>query len=102
MRDLLHDKVFLLSAAQLAEFSPQVLSQFKKTITKPRHVPECDLVDPQLNSDIQKENSAPRAQGTINNVWCEIILDGGCIPCILHYEYAIHSITWLGVGYCPN
>lgn len=94
---LINDPVLLVSLAQLGELSAHFRTQVKKGLTK-SHVNKKTPATVTTNFESLfietsnfddpvpvKGNAAPRVQGSINNHPCELILDGGCTPCIISF-----------------
>ncbi|CEP14621.1 hypothetical protein [Parasitella parasitica] len=88
IESLLNDKVFLLSLSDIAAMSPKARAILKKNLTKSHSKKKENKVEANLidESKSVKGTSAPRISGAINSLPCEIILDGGCTPCIISFE----------------
>jgi len=88
IESLLNDKVFLLSLSDIATMSPAARAILKRGLTKSHSHKKKTNLEAKLIDEAKsvKGTSAPRVSGAVNSLACEIILDGGCTPCIISFE----------------
>lgn len=104
-KELINRLVYQVSLAQLADIAPSFCTQSKAALTKPHRktrgtsssMLQVETVEQDIVLKSPTGDCAPRAVGMVNGRSVNMILDGGCVPCIISTRLA-HSLD-LEIGH---
>lgn len=103
-KELVNRPVYQVSLAQLADIAPSLRTHAKAALTKPHRTRDQNqttmLQVEKQDAAIQlpQGESVPRAIGCVNENMVNMILDGGCVPCIISKRLADALELELGPG----
>ncbi|CDS12577.1 hypothetical protein LRAMOSA11497 [Lichtheimia ramosa] len=94
-KELVNRPVYQVSLAQLADIAPSFRTQAKSALTKPHRkdhgsstMLQVETNDLDSQPQVPLGESAPRSIGLVNGKTVNMILDGGCVPCIVSTNLA--------------